>query len=62
MGEDLEHWNWVLSQRKEDLSLETIRAEDDELLKILKADIEEAENKIEELSLIIKTKEPSSCN
>ncbi len=50
MEEDLEHWKWVLSQRKEDLSLETIRAEDDELLKILKADIAEAEKKIEELS------------
>ena len=50
MEEGLEYWQWIVDQRTEDLNLEIERAEDDELLKILQADIEEATNKIAELT------------
>jgi hypothetical protein len=50
MEDDLEHWQWVLDQRTADHTLELSRREDDELLKILKANIDEATSKIEELT------------
>lgn len=50
MEEDLEHWQWIVSQREEDLSLEIERGEDDELIKILKGNLEEAKTKVEELT------------
>jgi len=48
-GDNLTYWNWVLNQRKEDLSLEEVRGEDDDLIKLLKSQVEEAEEKINEL-------------
>ena len=50
MEEDLEYWQWIVDQRTEDLALEMERAEDDELIKILKDSLEEANIKVEELS------------
>ena len=50
MEDDLEHWQWVLAQREEDLSLEIERGEDDELIRILKGNLEEAKTKVEELT------------
>jgi hypothetical protein len=50
MEDDLEYWQWVVSQREEDLSLEIERGEDDELIRILKSNLEEAKTKVEELT------------
>ena len=49
-GDNLSYWNWLLSQRQKDLELELERELlDDNLVKLLKSSIVEAENKIEEL-------------
>jgi hypothetical protein len=50
MEDDLEYWEWIRDQRTEDLSLEMERGEDDELIRILKGNLEEANIKVEELS------------
>lgn len=49
-GNDLKYWEWFLEQREEDLALEQARNEDDYLVKCIKLQIEEAKNKITELS------------
>ena len=50
MEEDLEHWQWILAQRTEDLTLEMERDEDNVLIRLLMDEKEKAEQKIEELS------------
>jgi hypothetical protein len=50
MEEDLEYWEDILAQRTEDLRLEEERFEDDELIKLLKGYVEEAQQKVEELT------------
>ena len=50
MEDDLEHWEWIIDQRTEDLALEMERGEDDELIKILKDSLEEVNIKVKELS------------
>ena len=48
-GDNLTYWRNILKQRKVDLALEESRGEDDNLIKSIKVQITEAENKIEEL-------------
>lgn len=50
MEEDLEYWQWVVSQREEDLALEMERDQDQQLIKLLSDELTEAYKKIEELS------------
>lgn len=47
--EEKEYWEWFLEQAEEDLSLEEARNEDDNLIKLLKQNIEEAEARIKEI-------------
>ena len=50
-GENLTYWKWILNQREKDLELEINRElADDNLIKLIKSEIEEAKIKIEELS------------
>jgi hypothetical protein len=50
-GENLTYWKWILNQREKDLELEIDRElADDNLIKLIKSEIEEAKIKIEELS------------
>ena len=50
-GENLTYWKWILNQREKDLELEVNRElADDNLIKLIKSEIEEAKIKIEELS------------
>ena len=50
-GENLTYWKWILNQREKDLELEIDRElNDDNLIKLIKSEIEEAKIKIEELS------------
>lgn len=47
--EEKEYWEWFLEQAEEDLSLEKARNEDDNLIKLLKQNIEEAKVRIKQL-------------
>ena len=50
-GENLTYWKWILNQREKDLELEINReVADDNLIKLIKSEIEEPKIKIEELS------------
>ena len=48
-GDNRTYWNWIRNQRQVDLQLEEQRGEDDNLTKLLKKEIEEAEKKIQEI-------------
>lgn len=48
-GDNRTYWNWIRNQRQVDLQLEEQRGEDDNLIKLLKKEIEEAEKKIQEI-------------
>ena len=48
-GDNIEYWEWFLEQTEEDLSLEETRGEDDNLIKLLKQNIEEAKVRIKQL-------------
>lgn len=48
-GDNIEYWEWFLEQTEEDLSLEEVRGEDDNLIKLLKQNIEEAKVRIKQL-------------
>jgi len=48
-GDNIEYWEWFLEQAEEDLSLEELRKEDDNLIKLLKQNIEEAKVRIKQL-------------
>lgn len=48
-GNDKKYWEWFLEQAEEDLSLEELRNEDDNLIKLLKQNIEEAKVRIKQL-------------
>ena len=50
MEDDLEHWQWILAQRTEDLALEMERDEDPYLIELLKRRRIQALQKIEELT------------
>jgi hypothetical protein len=50
MEEDLEHWEWVLAQRTEDLNLELDRDEDDVLIRLLVEEKDIAQQKVDELT------------
>ena len=50
MEEDLEHWQWIVDQRTEDLNLEIERDEDDVLVRLLMEEKEKAQQKVEELT------------
>lgn len=47
--EEKEYWEWFLEQAEEDLSLEELRNEDDNLIKLLKRNIQEAKVRIKQL-------------
>tara|TARA_R100001015_G_C4586762_1_gene142616 strand:- start:249 stop:407 length:159 start_codon:yes stop_codon:yes gene_type:complete len=47
--EEKEYWEWFLEQAEEDLSLEEARNEDDNLIKLLKQNIQEAKVRIKQL-------------
>ncbi len=50
-GDNLTYWKWILNQREKDLELEIDRElADDNIIKLIKSEIEEAKIKIEELS------------
>lgn len=50
-GDNITYWKWILNQREKDLELEIDRElNDDNLIKLIKSEIEEAKIKIEELS------------
>ena len=50
-GDNLTYWKWILNQREKDLELEIDRVlADDNIIKLIKSEIEEAKIKIEELS------------
>ena len=48
-GDNLTYWRNILAQRMSDLALEESRGEDDALIRSLKLQITEAENRIKEL-------------
>ena len=48
MEEDLEHWQWIVDQRTEDLNLEIERDEDDVLVRLLMEEKEKAQQKVED--------------
>lgn len=48
-GDNIEYWEWFLEQAEEDLSLEELRNEDDNLIKLLKRNIQEAKVRIKQL-------------
>lgn len=48
-GDNKTYWNWIKNQRQVDLELEEQRGEDDNLIKLLKEEIEEADKKIQEI-------------
>tara|TARA_Y100000356_G_scaffold122455_1_gene116635 strand:+ start:141 stop:305 length:165 start_codon:yes stop_codon:yes gene_type:complete len=48
-GNDKEYWDWFLEQAEENLALEQARNEDDDLIKLLKQNIEEAKVRIKQL-------------
>ena len=48
-GDNIEYWESFLQQTEEDLSLEELRNEDDNLIKLLKQNIEEAKVRIKQL-------------
>ena len=48
-GENIEYWQSFLEQTEEDLSLEEFRNEDDNLIKLLKQNIEAAKVRIKQL-------------
>jgi len=50
MGDDLEHWQEIKSQREEDIRLEMLRDEDEYLISLLKESLREAELKIKQLT------------
>jgi|TARA_R110001599_G_scaffold336797_1_gene554805 hypothetical protein len=50
MEEDLEHWQWIVDQRTEDLNLEIERDEDDLLVRLLMEEKEKAQQKVEDLT------------
>ena len=50
MEEDLEHWQWIVDQRTEDLNIEIERDEDDVLIRLLMEEKEMAQQKVEELT------------
>jgi|TARA_R110002124_G_scaffold55419_2_gene156686 hypothetical protein len=50
MEEDLEHWQWIVDQRTEDLNLEIERDEDDVLVRLLMEEKEKAQQKVEDLT------------
>jgi hypothetical protein len=50
MEEDLEHWQWIVDQRTEDLNIEIERDEDDVLIRLLMEEKEKAQQKVEELT------------
>ena len=50
MDEKLEHWQWILDQRTEELALELERDEDSHLIRLLEDGKQEAEQKIKELT------------
>jgi hypothetical protein len=50
MEDDLEHWQWVLDQRIEDLNLEIERDEDDVLIRLLVEEKDIAQQKVDELT------------
>ena len=47
--EEKEYWEWFLEQAEQDLSLEEIRNEDDNLIQLLKQNIQEAKVRIKQL-------------
>ena len=48
-GNDKVYWTWIKNQRVVDIALEEARGEDDNLIKLLKQQLEEAEAKIKEI-------------
>jgi len=48
-GDNKTYWTWVKNQRVVDIALEETRGEDDNLIKLLKQQLEEAEAKIKEI-------------
>tara|TARA_R110000796_G_scaffold103601_2_gene213015 strand:+ start:1281 stop:1436 length:156 start_codon:yes stop_codon:yes gene_type:complete len=48
-GDNLTYWRRILAERKKDLVLEQSRDEDDNLIKLLKLQLTEAEDRIKEL-------------
>ena len=48
-GDNIEYWQSFLEQTEEDLFLEEFRNEDDNLIKLLKQNIEEAKVRIKQL-------------
>lgn len=49
-GDNLTYWKWILNQRKVDLELEMDRElEDFNLIRLIKSNIKEAEQRIKEL-------------
>ena len=49
-GDNLTYWRNILTQRQADLALEEVRREDDNLIKSLKLQIQEAKDRIVELT------------
>ena len=50
MGDNLEHWQWIVDQRTEDLNLEIERDEDDVLIRLLIEEKKMAQQKVDELT------------
>ena len=48
-GNDKVYWTWIKNQRVVDIALEEARGEDDNLIKLLKQQLKEAEAKIKEI-------------
>lgn len=48
-GNNKVYWTWIKNQRLADIALEEARGEDDNLIKSLKQQLEEAEAKIKEI-------------
>ena len=48
-GDNIEYWESFLEQTEEDLYLEELRNEDDDFIKLLKHNIEEAKARIKQL-------------
>ena len=47
--EEKKYWEWFLEQAEQDLSLEETRNEDDNLIQLLKQNIQEAKVRIKQL-------------
>ena len=49
-GNDKTYWEWIKKEREADLVLEVERGEDDNLIKLLKQEIEEAEENLKQIN------------